>query len=249
MMDENNIVKSLWIGPFIDDMLVLCIKSFLAAGIEFQMYAYNEIENLPEDVVVKDANEILDYSFVFKDNVNSYATFSDWFRIKLLYEIGGWWVDSDVLLIKKFDTENSYVFATESFSLKESLEIRVCNAVMKMPKKSKIGGNILARIEEKLNNQAISDIKWTEIGAGYLKEEIVDNCLEEFIVAPETFCPNPWNTFDQVSSRNDFNIGPETYSVHLWNNMWKWSKKNPLENLTDGSLLFNAKNTLGEKGL
>ncbi|MGO3241071.1 MAG: capsular polysaccharide synthesis protein [Sphingobacteriaceae bacterium] len=34
-----------------------------------------------------------------------YATFSDWFRIKLIHDEGGWWVDSDMLCINPFPSQ------------------------------------------------------------------------------------------------------------------------------------------------
>ena len=106
-------VQSLWIDPIVGDLQILCIKSFLKQGTKFVLFTYGVIENLPEGVLVKDANQILDKTKVFKDCKKSYATFSDWFRIKLLYDIGGWWVDCDVLCIKSFSTKQEYVFATE----------------------------------------------------------------------------------------------------------------------------------------
>lgn len=239
-MNSTYIVKSLWISSTIDDMQILCIKSFLAMGIEFQLYTYNDVHNIPDGVIIKNANDILDAKFIFIDNKQSYATFTDWFRIKLLYDTGGWWVDCDVLLIKPFETVDEYVFATESFYAQGNLEIRICNAVIKMPQFSNIGRNILSKIEEKLSMQSVDDIEWTEIGAGFLKEEIIDNYLEGYVVAPDTFCPNAWNTFEQASLQENFLLSPDTYTVHLWNNMWRWNNLQPLVNLKENSLLAKA---------
>lgn len=244
-MSRNNIVKSMWVDPFIDEMQILCLKSFVANKVEFHLYTYNKIENVPVGVTIKDANEILSKSLIFKDNKNSYATFSDWFRIKLLYDIGGWWVDCDVLFVKRFNFRAKYVFATESFYSDGNLEIRICNAVLKMPKKSSIGKKVLNKIDDKLSQTTGDKIKWTEIGAGFLKEEIIDEYLEQYIVIPEVFCPNAWNTFSQVSKNNEMKFDDRTYAVHLWNKMWEWNKINPLNESVKGSLLDDAKNNYG----
>ncbi|WP_199233862.1 glycosyltransferase, partial [Pedobacter sp. HMWF019] len=159
-MKSKNIVQSMWIDPVIGDLQVLCLNSFIANDVEFHLYTYNEILNAPEGIIIKDANEILNRSLIFKDNKNSYATFSDWFRIKLLYLVGGWWVDCDVLFIKKFNFRAKYVFATESFYLNDNLEIRICNAVLKMPKKSVVGKRVLLRIDEKLKETDVTSIRW-----------------------------------------------------------------------------------------
>lgn len=244
-MKGNYVVKSMWIDPVIGDMQILCMKSFIAHNVDFHLYTYNEIENVPEGIIIKNANDILDSNLIFKDSKRSYATFSDWFRIKLLYDLGGWWVDCDVLLVKKFNFRVKYVFATESFYNGSVLEIRICNAVIKMPRKSEIGRRILQKINDKLSAVSGDSIKWTEIGAGFLKDEIVDAYLERYIVIPEVFCPNAWNKFDTVSKSKDLKFDNRTYAVHLWNKMWEWSKMSPLNEAIEGTLLDNAKNDFG----
>lgn len=96
------VIHYLWVGSAIDEMQVACIKSFLNKGHEFHLYTYNGIKNLPSGVIVKNANEIIDQRFVFTDRFNSYVTFSDWFRIKMLHNLGGCWVDCDVLCVRRY---------------------------------------------------------------------------------------------------------------------------------------------------
>ena len=240
-MKTNDLVKSMWIDPVIGDVQLLCLNSFVLNNVEFHLYTYNEITNVPDGVVIKDANEILDRSLIFKDNKGSYATFSDWFRIKLLYDLGGWWVDCDVMWIKKFSFRDRYVFATEHFYQNGKLEMRICNAVIKMPKNSNVGKKVLTRIQHKLEISDVKDISWTEIGAGYLKDELIDEGLAKYIVIPEVFCPNAWNTFAQVSSNENLKFDQRTYAVHLWNKMWEWNGINPLETIVKGSFLYDNK--------
>lgn len=234
-------VQSLWIDPVIGDLQVLCLNSFIKNGVNFYLYTYNYISNVPDGVIVLDANKIIDSSLIFKDNKGSYATFSDWFRIKLLYDVGGWWVDCDVLYIKKFDFKAKYVFATESFIINNKLEIRICNAVLKMPKHSKVGKNLLDRINGRLMNTTVEQIAWTEIGAGFLRDELIDEKLEKYIVIPEVFCPNAWNTFDRIGADEKLTLGKTTYAIHLWNKMWEWNNIKPMEILSSGSILEKAK--------
>lgn len=43
----------------------------------------------------------------------SYSAFSNQFRYTLLYDKGGWWVDTDVVCLRRFDFDDDFVFATE----------------------------------------------------------------------------------------------------------------------------------------
>jgi mannosyltransferase OCH1-like enzyme len=200
MVNINNIVNSLWISPVIGDLQILCIQSFLDKGITFQLYSYNEIKNAPLGVVLKDANEIIAQEKVFKDLEDSYATFSDWFRVKLLNEIGGWWVDCDTFCIKRFDIDAPYVFATEGFLNDNSRHSRVCNAVLKLPPHSAFGEKVLTQISKKLDAGKFQEISWTEIGAQMLVEQIVNEKLHRYVVPTEYFCPNDFTNFKQLKT-------------------------------------------------
>lgn len=235
-------VQSLWIGPILGELPAICLNSFIKNKIDFHLYTYDVIQNVPPGVIIKDANKIIDKCHIFKDNKLSYATFADWFRIKLLYDVGGWWVDCDVLFVKKFNFKAKYVFATESYISNAGLEIRICNAVLKMPRKNIVAEKILNRIKIRLNDITVKEISWTEIGAGYLMDVLIDEGLEQYIVIPEVFCPNAWNDFDKVSSTDCVHIKKDTYAIHLWNQMWRWNNQVPFENLMKGSILDQAKN-------
>lgn len=239
-MSINQIVNSLWIDPKMGELQILCLKSFIANDFEFNLYTYNEIENLPYGVNVKDANEIIDRHLIFKDCKDSYATFSDWFRVKLLYEIGGWWVDCDTLCIKKFDIIQDYVFATEVFIFDNQEYVRICNAVIKMPRNSVFGKKVLDNISEILNNNDPKSIAWTEIGARILADHIISEQLTTYVVSPHLFCPNNYGDYMELIRNESLVIDKKTYAVHLWNKMWEWNNLKPLESLTGNSFLDRA---------
>ena len=48
-----------------------------------------------------DANDILDKKYIFRRWTGNLATFADIFRYKLLYERGGWWVDLDLVCLRR----------------------------------------------------------------------------------------------------------------------------------------------------
>ena len=114
---NNKVVQGLWIGDELSLLEQLSIKSFLANGHEYHLYVYDDIKNIPKGTIVKDANEIIDSSEIYKNTYQSpeygYLGFSDYFRVKLIYDKGGYWVDTDLVCLKHFDFEEDYVFSPE----------------------------------------------------------------------------------------------------------------------------------------
>jgi len=222
---DNKTVNSLWVSDKLGPLQIMCMKSYLSKGHDFHLYTYGTIANVPEGVILKDANSIIPENQIFIDLKNSYATFSDWFRITLLFKVGGWWVDSDTICLKYFDFEEPFVFATEIGS--ESGKIQSCNAVIKMAKNSDLGKNILEEISEKLSRVKKTDIRWTEIGAVAMKKHIDILDFSKYERNYDVFCPVNFFNFTDFLSNESLVFGENTYAVHLWNKMWEWSNISP----------------------
>ena len=77
----------------------LCIMSFVRHGYFVNLWTYGLLKNAPKGVLLRDAREILPETHVFKNKTGSYASFSDWFRYKLLNEVGGLYADTDVIAL------------------------------------------------------------------------------------------------------------------------------------------------------
>lgn len=218
-MENNNfVVKSLWIDDRIGPFQELCINSYPAMGHSFHLYTYQKIHNLPAHIVVKDANAIVHKDLVFKDNRNSYATFSDLFRIVLLHKVGGWWVDCDTICLKPLDFKEPFVFATERDG---SGRYQICNAVIKMPKESVFGKKLLDLILATLASKNIGDIRWTEIGAMHMDTVIRNMKLHSFMQRYNVFCPVDFHNFQQFLNGESRDMVRNSYIVHLWQKMWE----------------------------
>jgi len=111
---DTVIIQSLWIGQGITNNERLCMRSFLHHGHSFHLYVYEPITGIPAGVEIRDANEIIPAEKVFRDLRGTYASFADWFRLKLLYQRGGWWVDTDVVCLQPFDETDDYCFSSET---------------------------------------------------------------------------------------------------------------------------------------
>ncbi len=112
-------IQSLWIGSPLSKLEQLTIQSFIAHGHEFHLYVYDDVQGVPDAAVVKDGNEILPAAEVFRDDHNSVASFSDWFRFALLTHKGGYWVDMDIVCLKPFDFDaaRGLIFGMEKENL------------------------------------------------------------------------------------------------------------------------------------
>lgn len=236
---DNAAVNTLWIDHQIGVIQKICYCSYLEQGHMVNVYSYQEIGNLPPGVVWKDANGILDQSLVFKDLRNSYATFSDWFRIALLYKNGGWWVDSDTICLKKFNIKDDFAFATEVVDAIGN--VSVCNAIIKMPANSSIGNAILNEINEIITSKDVNSILWTEIGASILNRFIHGFGLEKHLLSPEVFCPIHYFNFKEIFQRQAITFPKSTYAVHVWNKMWEWGGIDPENDFGDMSFFQDLK--------
>lgn len=112
------IIQSLWIGDDLTNMEKLCIQSFIDNGHEFHLYTYTDIGGIPEGTIVKDGNEILPESEIFKTkHRSSVSKFSDWFRYALLSKHGNFWVDMDLICIRPFNFTDEIIFRAKERGL------------------------------------------------------------------------------------------------------------------------------------
>ena len=107
------IIQSLWIGDDLTNLEKLCVQSFIDHGHEFHLYTYADIGGVPDGAVVKDGNEVLPASKIFRCCDGRLGPFSDWFRYELLATRGGFWVDMDYVCLRPFDFPADIVFAPD----------------------------------------------------------------------------------------------------------------------------------------
>merc|ERR1711990_150899 len=111
-MVNKIIVQSLWVGPELSRMEIYSIKSFLRLGYEFHLYTYENVKGIPKGTKIKNGNTIIPAKIIFKLK-STYLPFSDIFRYKMLYEKGHYWVDLDMIAIKKFNFKQPFIFSSE----------------------------------------------------------------------------------------------------------------------------------------
>jgi hypothetical protein len=101
-------IVTFWHGP-LDRLRQTCLRSQAAAGHKVTVYSFDPIAGLPDGVGNAEAEAILPHAFAERlrpaERDGSWRDwtllqFSDFFRMRLMAERAGLWLDADVLLLK-----------------------------------------------------------------------------------------------------------------------------------------------------
>ncbi len=106
-------VVTFWHGP-LDRLRQTCLRSQVAAGHKVTLYSFDTIPGLPDGVGNAEAEAILPHAFSERlrppqpdGSWRDWTTlqFSDFFRMRLMAENAGLWLDADVLLLKPVELD------------------------------------------------------------------------------------------------------------------------------------------------
>ncbi|HNX30882.1 MAG TPA: hypothetical protein PKM35_04705 [Holophaga sp.] len=207
--------QSLWIGKALSPLEILCIRSFLVHGHEFELYAYEELRGLPEGCTLRDAGAIQPREQVFRyrdgHGKGSPAGFANLFRYKLLAEKGGWWVDTDVLCLASDLPEAEVVFAPEEPG-------RYNVAIMKFP-----AGHPLMDWLYTTATTMGRGVLFGQTGPDLMTRGIHANGMQHLASPQDSFYPIHYSQAKQVldpRARNTVatSVQGATF-LHLWNEM------------------------------
>ena len=234
------VVQSLWVGNKLSLLEIYSIKSFLKLGYDFHLYTYEYVEGVPIGTTIKDGNQILleENIFLLKKTL---LPFADIFRYRMLYLNGGYWVDLDMIAIKKFTFNEDYIFSSErtmingAFKMKDpnepdGIKKYIANiGVLKAPKNSKFYKELYDKCM-KYQNKGINKDKLKYMRM--LRKQITEYNYEKFIKPPEYFCHlDWWHSKDAFMPVNEFKMkyGVKSksiesmfqipYTVHLWRDL------------------------------
>jgi hypothetical protein len=178
-------INFLWIGDSLNKNNQLTLKSFLDHGHEPVLWAYNpKCENVPQGVEIQDAGEIMHPSkiFSYKDNGDcrkgSYGGFSDIFRYRLLYKVGGWYCDMDVVCLKNFQelSHLPYVLRPHKFT-------PIVGNIIKTPKGCEFIKACIENTEKEIDENNYRWIKPLEI----LSDTFKQFDLQQYVVPQNYF--------------------------------------------------------------
>ncbi len=108
-------VVTFWHGP-LDALRLTCLRSQVAAGHKVTVYSFDPLAGLPDGVGNAEAEAILPHAFcerlrppqqdgTWRDW--TVLQFSDFFRMRLMAESAGLWLDADVLLLRPVEIDQT----------------------------------------------------------------------------------------------------------------------------------------------
>ena len=235
---SNKIIQSLWVGGRLSIIEVLCIKSFVDNGHEFHLYSYEQdINALKAGAIIKDANEIIPLEEVYKDVANTYTSFANWFRYKLLYAKGGWWVDMDVICLKNFNFKDDYCFTTEVYFNLGVRQTIANNAIIKSPPKAEF----LKDMIEEMGKVNLTKAPWGIFGSRFLEKILKNYESEQYIQPTYVFCPINWHETELFFKDKIEMTFDHCHAIHLWNNIWSKKGINKAARFNPSSLIEKLK--------
>ncbi|WP_048691577.1 glycosyltransferase [Catenovulum maritimum] len=239
MKDNLWTIKALWIGERLSLIEQVSLASFVKNGHKVELFTYGKVQNIPEGVIVRDANEILAENKIYKYKKKpSYAGFANWFRYLMLYKEGGVWIDTDVVCLKPFDFDTDLFFGKEQFDkvncavvgAKPGLEIFNFLANQVENPNDFLPYDTTREKRRKLFRKYIEgnkrgNVKWGETGPiGFTKALEHFGLFEKHKLPMTAFYPihsTCWdNIFDETFPTPEPYF-PDTYAIHLWNEMMR----------------------------
>ena len=106
-------IVTFWHGP-LDRLRRVCLRSQVAAGHKVTVYSFDALAGLPDGVANAEAEAVLPHAFSEKlrppqpdGSWRDWTTlqFSDFFRMRLMAQSAGLWLDADVLLLKPVELD------------------------------------------------------------------------------------------------------------------------------------------------
>ncbi|GGZ85369.1 hypothetical protein GCM10007161_16600 [Ignatzschineria indica] len=256
--EELPIINALWIGDQLGAISRACLTSFVMRGHQVHLHTYGEIKDLPEGVMIKDANEIIDKSKIIKHKkTGSYALFSDIFRYELLRQTdnNNIYVDCDVYCIKPLSVpKHGYLLGYED-------DYTINGAVLALPSDSDLLRNLLniaydstfippwfsksKQIKLKIKKSFrisvnIEDMPWGIIGPSAITYYVNQLKLEDYIEDIDIFYPIHCKSVISFLTKYQLDVSEvlttRTRTIHLYNEMLK---EVDLESLSSKTIMYS----------
>lgn len=209
-------LATFWTGPA-SPYQALCLRSWVAHGFEVDIYTIDTDIELPRGVRQRPARDILDLDgqvHRYKEGygAGSPSLHSNLFRYKLL-ERGGWWLDTDVLLLRDVLPGSEWFLAWQK-------DRRVGSAVMHFPAGSGLAGMAITEVEA-----MIETAQWGQTGPHLVTRLVNELGMSRQIAPKNTAYDIDYSEvlafFDPASKEEvEARVATSTF-VHLWHEVWR----------------------------
>jgi len=228
---------SMWWGPKLGPLELVCLKSFLYYGHDFTLYVYDKNLEVPKGITVKDANDIVPESYMFSQDWP--AMFACYFRLKMLKQEKVTWVDMDVVCLSDDWKETDYMWGKATRMGPNEIN----NAILRIPSEAPILDFMINYIEE----HDKTTFAKTDPGPVLLGDSVVDFGLQEFTREESEFYPIHWaeaflGVFKNLNAVTQGRINENTRCFHFWGSQVLESAGMNKEEIQEGSFLEWATN-------
>jgi mannosyltransferase OCH1-like enzyme len=197
-----------------------CLASWKQFCPDFEIFEWNE----------KNSKKYINKFYINALRKKKYAFAADYIRARVLFEFGGIYVDTDMLLVKPIDNLLEY-----NFFIGEEVKDRVAFGMFGCVKNHRFLKKMIDFYQTNEFN-VFSPPVITHTFSPIINKETIQ--YKEIIYEPEYFYPLPYqNKLDDYSKH----LITNSVAVHLWDHSWETKKHNGLR-----VLFKNWKNVLSD---
>lgn len=186
------------------DIFLKCIESWRRFAPDFEIKEWNEKSSVPfQNKFYHDALRKGKYAFA-----------ADCIRVQVLYEYGGIYVDTDMLLVKSINELTQFTFFT-GYEIEGRPAYGLFGAIPK--------NHLIEKMKRFYDTQFFNPFSPPVITHNFKEIITEDNLLEsEKIFSKEYFYPLPYEHREEPYQNY---MTSKTLAVHLWDHSWKGTKK------------------------
>ena len=223
---KREIIKSLWIGLFLNELSELALMSWLR--LDYTVELYIDKLNVPKYMAKYMKTEqlkLLDCNLILKYSKNlPICPYSDLFRYKLLSQ-GATWVDMDLVLLKRIPNDSiivssEHTLQSGAFKSKETFTSNI--GLLRFPPGHQLINKVINKIESKIMPSTGTDNM-------NIFKKLLTKYTEIPISPPEAYCPIPWwhtkelyyaDSYEikySVETPNNKLVLDDCIGIHMWN--------------------------------
>lgn len=225
-------INALWIGNTLGKVHAACLVSFLRAGHRVRLHAFETITDLPDGIEIFDATQLMAAEEIIRHKSGSLALASDLYRLRILRQSMGIYVDCDVYCLKPFP-DDPYLFGREDENL-------IGSAILNIPAGSELLQSMMAASEDpgflppwrpaRLNRKlkwkrfwgrpkSLGDLEWGDVGPQLLTYQVKRLDLEDKVKPADWFYPlhhahKPLLNDPQLAMGD--HVTQRSLAMHLW---------------------------------
>lgn len=217
-------ILTFWGGQPLRPAVRLALRSMVAQGHPVRLYSYDPVDGLPAGVAWADARTVVDEE-VYRRCVRGadIRFFSDLFRYRALHRLGGWWLDTDMVLLRPLRFATPHVFCTQWGGAAQGH--MVVNDAIRAPQGSPFLEHLFAESMRALDRGG--PVPFGAAGPLLLTRELLAGAGRDLlagVMPPMVFNPVDWTRhadLDTPGAEHRERIAhPRVAGVHLWHGMW-----------------------------